>query len=117
MDLGDVDLFAGIAVSEAAGAAEWYERLLGVPPTFWAHEREAVWILAEHRALYVVEDRDRAGRGLVTLMVGALDDHLSAAAARGVVPTRLEEYDGGVRKAVFHDPDGNEVGVGEVPAS
>jgi catechol 2,3-dioxygenase-like lactoylglutathione lyase family enzyme len=117
MDLGDVDLFAGVAVSEVRDSADWYERLLGMPPAFWAHEREAVWVLAEHRALYVVEDRDRAGSGLVTLMVGGLDAHLSAAAARGVVPTRVEEYDGGVRKAVFHDPDGNEVGVGEVPAS
>lgn len=116
MDLADVDLFAGIAVSDARSAAAWYERLLGAPPTFWAHDREAVWILAEHRALYVVEDADRAGRGLVTLMVGSLEELLVAADRRGVVPARVEEYDGGVRKAVFHDADGNEVGVGDVPS-
>jgi catechol 2,3-dioxygenase-like lactoylglutathione lyase family enzyme len=116
MELGEVDLFAGIAVADAPSAAAWYEQLLGVAPTFWAHEQEAVWILADHRALYVVRDADRAGRGLVTVMVAVLDQLLAEAAARGVVPTRVEEYAGGVRKAVFHDPDGNEVGVGEVPA-
>ena len=103
-------------MSDTTAAAEWYERLLGSAPAFWPHEREAVWILAEHRALYVVEDAGRAGRGLVTLMVVSLDELLAAAGARGVVPVRVEEYDGGVRKAVFHDADGNEVGVGEVPA-
>ncbi|GAA1479498.1 hypothetical protein GCM10009623_39440 [Nocardioides aestuarii] len=116
MDLGGVDLFAGIAVSDAHAAAAWYEQLLGLAPTFWAHSREAVWILAEHRALYVLEDAPRAGQSLATLMVTSLDDFLAAAGGRGVVPARVEEYDGGVRKAVFHDADGNEVGVGDVPS-
>ena len=111
-----MDLFAGVAVSDARAAAGWYEQLLGVAPTFWAHDREAVWILAEHRALYVVEDAARAGHATVTLMVGSLDGFLAAAGGRGVVPTRVEEYDGGVRKAVFRDVDGNELGVGDVPS-
>lgn len=115
MDLPDPDLFAGLAVTDAPTAAAWYEQLLGVAATFWAHEQEAVWVLAEHRAIYVVADAARAGRGLVTVMVDGLDGFLDAAAARGVVPVRVEEYGGGVRKAVFHDPDGNEVGVGEAP--
>jgi hypothetical protein len=116
MELDDVDLFAGIAVTDVRAAAGWYEQLVGAPPTFWAHDREAVWVLAEHRAFYVVEDHARAGHGLVTLMVGSLDDFLVEADRRGVVPARVEEYDGGVRKAVFHDADGNEVGVGDVPS-
>jgi hypothetical protein len=29
-----VDLFAGIAVRDYAGAAAWYERLVGAPPSF-----------------------------------------------------------------------------------
>ncbi|GAB3631824.1 hypothetical protein GCM10027421_11770 [Microbacterium shaanxiense] len=34
---------------------------------------------------------------------------------RGIVPDGREEYGEGVSKAVFHDPDGNEFGVGTVP--
>lgn len=117
MDMENVDLFAGIAVADATAAAGWYEQLLGVAPTFWAHEHESVWILAHRRALYVVQDPTRAGHGLVTLMVGALDQFLAEAEARAVVPTRVHEYDAGVRKAVFVDPDGNQVGVGQVPAA
>jgi predicted enzyme related to lactoylglutathione lyase len=112
----DLDLFAGIAVTDHDAAVPWYEQLLGEPCSFRAHDRESVWILAEHRALYVVQHPGRAGHGLVTLMVEELDPFLAAAGARGVVPTEVEDYGNGVRKALFHDPDGNEVGVGEAPA-
>ena len=42
-------LFAGIAVSDFAGALAWYEKLLGAPPSFFPHDTEAVWELAEGR--------------------------------------------------------------------
>ncbi len=48
------DLFAGIPVADYAAALNWYERLLGYPPTFFPHDTEAVWELAEHRYVYVV---------------------------------------------------------------
>jgi hypothetical protein len=43
-----LDLFAGIPVTDYAAALKWYERLLGSPPTFFPHNKEAVWELAEH---------------------------------------------------------------------
>ena len=48
-------------------------------------------------------------------MVAELDATVAAIADRGIEPTELEDY-GESRKYVFHDPDGNEVGVGQIPS-
>jgi catechol 2,3-dioxygenase-like lactoylglutathione lyase family enzyme len=107
-------LFAGLRVREFAEARRWYERLLG-EPTFFAHATEAVWTLAEGRSLAVVEDADRAGRCLVTIFVDDLDAQVAEIAARGLDPHERLTYSNGVRKAVYRDPDGNEVGFGGAP--
>jgi hypothetical protein len=57
----DLDLFAGIRVRDYEAAKSWYERLLGKAPTFFPNATEAVWELAEHRYVFIVEDRDAAG--------------------------------------------------------
>jgi len=41
-----------------------------------------------------------------------LDARLAAIAVRGLEPEEIETYSGGVRKAIYRDPDGNEVGFG-----
>ncbi len=110
-----LDLFAGLVVTDRLVSFPWYERLFGGPPGFLAHEREAVWELAEHRYVYVEEQPERAGRSEVTLFVDDLDERLAAIEARGLRPAVRETYDNGVRKAVFHDPDGNEIGFGGAP--
>jgi hypothetical protein len=48
----------------------------------------------------------------VTLFVDDLDDRVAAIGARGIEPAGREEYDNGVRKVTFRDPDGNEVAFG-----
>ena len=50
-------LFAGVRVCDFRAARPWYEQLLG-EPTFFPHATEAVWTLAEHRSVYLVEDPD-----------------------------------------------------------
>jgi catechol 2,3-dioxygenase-like lactoylglutathione lyase family enzyme len=107
-----VDLFAGVPVVDYAGACVWYGRLLGSPPSFLPNEVEAVWEVAEHRYLYIEVRPADAGHAMHTIFVDDLDDSLAAVAARGIEPTRTETYDGGVRKAVFLDPDGNEISFG-----
>lgn len=62
-----LDLLAGIPVTTYAVALHWYERLLGSPPTFFPHDTEAVWELAEHRYIYIVEQPERAGHATHTL--------------------------------------------------
>ena len=110
------DLFAGLAVRDFRAALPWYERLFGGKPAFLPHDTEAVWEVAEHRFVYVVEQPPRAGGGLVTLFVDDLDARVAGMAERGVEPAQRETYDNGVRKVTYHDPDGNEIGVGGGPA-
>jgi glyoxalase/bleomycin resistance protein/dioxygenase superfamily protein len=61
---------------------------------------------------YVVEHADGAGKAVATIFVDDLDAHLAAIAARGLEPDEIETYSNGVRKAVYRDPDGNELGFG-----
>jgi len=107
-------VFAGLRVREFGEALKWYVRLFG-EPTFLAHATEAVWTLAEGGSLFVVEDADRVGDCLVTIFVDDLDARVAEIAARGLAPDDRLTYSNGVRKAVYRDPDGNEVGFGGAP--
>jgi hypothetical protein len=109
-------LYAGICVSDYRAALPWYERLLGSEPSFLPHATEAVWELAEQRYVYIEEDPGRAGYARQTLFVDDLDSAMSEIAARGIDPADVETYSNGVRKAVYRDADGNEIGFGGAPA-
>ncbi|MGY0004613.1 VOC family protein [Micromonospora sp. I033] len=111
-----VDLFAGLPVRDHRTAAAWYERLLGAPPAFLPNNTEAVWELAEHRYLYIEVRPEHAGHAMQTVFVDDLDARLAGMAERGLTPAERETYDNGVRKAIFRDPDGNEIGFGGGPA-
>jgi catechol 2,3-dioxygenase-like lactoylglutathione lyase family enzyme len=108
-------LFAGLRVRDYAAARAWYTRLLG-EPAFFPHETEAVWTLADERSIYVVQDAERAGGGVVTVFVDDLDARVAAVAARGLDPDERETYESGARKAIFRDADGNEVGLAGPPS-
>jgi len=107
-------LFAGLRVREFEEARKWYEQLLG-EPTFFPHATEAVWTLADDRSVYIVEDAGRAGGCVVTLFVDDLDTSVAEIAARGLEPDERETYPNDVRKIVYRDPDGNEVGFAGAP--
>ena len=113
----EIDLFAGLPVKDYRGALEWYARLLGDVETFDPHDSERVFTLAEHRYVYVVEHRERAGQGLVTLFLEDHDGFVEAASSRGIEPTWRETYENGVRKTTYHDPEGNEIGIGGGPVA
>lgn len=106
------EVFAGLFVADYAAARPCYERLLGSEPAFLASDTEAVWQLGDHRWLYIKEHSGHAGHGEVTIFPEDLDAAADGAAARGVVPARREDYPGGVRKIVYRDADGNEIGFG-----
>jgi catechol 2,3-dioxygenase-like lactoylglutathione lyase family enzyme len=108
-------LFAGLRVRDFQAARAWYERLFW-KPSFFPHDTEAVWTLADGRSVYIVEHPDGAGRSVVTLFVEDLDERLAAIAQRGMEPEEREAYSNGVRKATFRDPDGNEIAFGGPPA-
>jgi catechol 2,3-dioxygenase-like lactoylglutathione lyase family enzyme len=109
-----VALFAGIRVRDLAAARAWYERLLG-EPSFFPNATEVVWTLAEDRSLYVEEDPRRAGGALITVWVDDLDAVIAEIGSRGLRPAERETYSNGVRKAIYRDDDGNEIGFGGPP--
>ncbi len=106
-----VELFAGVRVSDFAAAKAWYERLLGEEPAFLPHATEAVWRLAEHRWLYIVES-EGAGHSMHTIFVDDLDARVAEIASRGIEPDDRETYPGKARKVIYRDPDGNEIAFG-----
>src|SRR3712207_3223118 len=95
-------LFAGARVRDFASARAWYERLLG-EPAFFPHATEAVWTIAEHRSLYILEDPSRAGHALITVMVDDLDARVAEITSRGLEPAERETYSNGVRKVTYRD--------------
>lgn len=110
-----IALFAGIPVRDYEAAKTWYVRFLGTEPSFIAHATEAVWELAENRSLYIDQDPERAGHAVLTYFVDDLDAVVAGVAGRGIEPVARENYPDGVRKIVYRDPDGNEIGLGGGP--
>lgn len=111
-----MDFFAGIPVADYAAALAWYERLLGEPPSFVPDPTEAVWDISEHTYLYIDVRPEHAGHAMHTLFVEDLDARVASIAERGIDPVERETYENGVRKVIFHDPDGNEISLGGGPA-
>ncbi|WP_425839767.1 VOC family protein [Streptomyces fractus] len=110
-----LDLFAGIPVTDYAAALPWYEQFFGGKPSFLPNDIEAVWEVAEHRYVYIVEDPERAGNALVLSFVDDLDTRVAEIAGRGLEPAKRETFDGGVTKMIYRDPDGNEISYGGGP--
>ncbi len=103
--------FAALPVAHLGPALAWYERLMGRPPDMVPNASEACWKVAEAGWIYVIEDADRAGGALITLVVDDLDPYLAEFAERGL-EAELEEGPG-VRKALLRDPEGNTVAYGQ----
>lgn len=112
-----MDLFARLAVTDLPRAIAWGEGLFGPVETFAPNDTEHVWTLQEHCHVYAEVLPRHAGHAAVTVFVDDYTGFLAAAAERGVRPEAEEVYENGVRKAIFVDPDGNEVGVGGAPAA
>jgi hypothetical protein len=110
-----LDLFAGTRVGDYDVARSWYERLLGRQPTFLAHATEAAWELAAHRYLFIVQDREAPGGAIITIFADDLDRLVAGISSRGIEPDERVTYSNGVRKAIYRDPDGNEIGFGGAP--
>jgi catechol 2,3-dioxygenase-like lactoylglutathione lyase family enzyme len=110
-----LDLFTGIPVTDYTTALEWYERLLGSPPAFFPTDTEAVWELAEHRYVYIVQQPHHAGHARLTVFVADLDALIALVADRGIDPVERATYANGVRKITYRDRDGNEIGFGGAP--
>ena len=101
-----------IPVADYAAGLEWYEQLLGSPPTFIPDDTEAVWELAERRYVYIDVRPEHAGHAMHTIFVDDHDALVAQMADRGLDPVERETYSNGVRKVTYRDLDGNEIGFG-----
>jgi predicted enzyme related to lactoylglutathione lyase len=108
-------LFAGIPVSDINASKAWYEKLFGCAPSFYPNEVEAVWMLSDTQWLYIIEEPKRAGGSIQTIIGKDLEATLDQIAERGLHYEKEETPADGVRKVMFYDPDGNEIGLGSVP--
>jgi len=110
-----LDLFAGIPVTDYAAALPWYVRFFGGPPSFLPNDIEAVWEVAEHRYVYIVQKPEQAGNALVLSFVDDLEQRVAEIAGRGIEPDRRESPTSGVTKVIYRDADGNEISFGGGP--
>jgi len=110
-----LDLFAGIPVADYAAALNWYERLLGFPPTFFPEDTEAVWELAERQLLYIVQQPAHADHARHTRFVNDLDALVTQIGDRVLDPIQRETYENGVRKITYCDANGNEIAFDGAP--
>ena len=110
-----LDLFAGIPVSDYAAALPWYEKFFGRRPSFLPNDTEAVWEVAEHSYVYIVQAPKRAGNALVLSFVDDLEQRVAGIARRGIEPDRRESPASGVTKVTYVDADGNEISFGGGP--
>jgi hypothetical protein len=109
-------LFACNPVADLGRATAWYEAFFGRPATFSPNDVESVWDLADHASVYIEVHPEHAGNGKQTLFVDDLDTVVEGISSRGLEPESQETYENGVRKLIYRDPDGNEVGLGGMPA-
>jgi catechol 2,3-dioxygenase-like lactoylglutathione lyase family enzyme len=113
---GDFDhVFAGVPVSDYAAALAWWERFFGREADVPVDEEEAMWQLVGAGWVYVVGDADRAGNGLLTMLVADLDAFVAELAARGIAADPVDTAPGAVRRVRVADPDGNRITVGQTP--
>lgn len=107
--------FAGLPVADYSAAYDWYARLLGRPADVFPHDTEAVWRLTPNSAIYVVQDPERAGSGLLTIAVddlGAYEDRLREAG----LAFEEQAAGQGPRRLVVKDADGNTLAFFQDPA-
>ena len=98
--------FAGLPVTDLAAAQAWYERLLGREPNFFPNDDEAVWQLTDTAWIYVVIDAERAGRGLLTVLVDDLVALVAGVGERGIDAGEMETFAEVMRRVRILDPDG-----------
>jgi len=115
LDAKGKELFAGIPVSDFDAALDWYRRLFGSDPSFFPNAKEAVWAVGDHRWIYIIVEPERAGGSIQTIMCDDLEPVIAGISNRGLEYNEEEFPAEGVRKVMYHDPDGNQVGIGQLP--
>ena len=102
------NVLAGIAVEDLGDALDFYERLFGRIPDARPMSEVAEWKLPGGGWVQLVTDADRAGAGLLTLVVDDLAEELGRLGLHGLTPVAKSMGDF-FKTAKFRDPDGNQI--------
>ncbi len=106
-------LFAGIPVAHLDVAIAWYARFFGRQPDMWPNDREAVWQVSSEGWVYVVTDDERAGSGLLTIIVDDLDAKLDELEGAGIEIGPIDTLPKAVRRTEIRDPEDNRIQIGQ----
>ena len=104
---------AGVAVGDFDSARDWYGWLLGRTPDAEPMEGLAEWHPSEYGGIQLVQDGERGGSSIVTVVVDSLDERLAALEAEGIAAGPIVGTPGLVRAATVADPEGNQITFAE----
>ena len=106
-------VLAGVAVGDFDSARDWYGRLLGRTPDAEPMEGLAEWHPSEYGGIQLVEDGERAGSSVVTVVVDSLDERLATLEAEGIAAGPIVGTPGFVRATTVADSEGNQITFAE----
>lgn len=107
-------VFAVACVSDIQRSEEWYARFMGRAPDDRPMEGLVQWRSTEGGGLQLVQDREKSGNSLVTLIVPAMDRARRRLADASLLLEPSSQGDYGVL-AQIRDPDGNLLTLAEPP--
>ncbi len=100
------NVLAGLAVEDVANSLAWYEYLFGRPADARPMADVAEWKLPGGGWVHVMSDADRAGAGVVLLIVDDIGEELERLETHGIKPVAKAIGDF-FKTAKLRDPDGN----------
>jgi hypothetical protein len=109
-------LFAALHVADIGAARSFYTRMMGREPDLVPNDVEACWTVTDTGWIYVLEDAERAGTSLATVLVDDLPGHVAQLDARGIEHGPVEPNGAGVQTLWVTDPDGNRLQFGQPPS-
>jgi len=100
------NVLAGLAVEDLADSLAWYEYLFGRPADARIMADVAEWKLPGGGWVHVMTDEDRAGAGIVMLIVDDIAEELERLETHGIKPV-AKAFGDFFKTAKLRDPDGN----------
>ena len=107
-------IYASATVSNFDEALVWYEKLMGRPADDKPIPGMAQWRKMDGAGLQLWQDDERAGKGVMTIVVPKLEQERARLAHLGLELINTVEGDFGVVSEIF-DAEGNRIHLAEPP--
>jgi len=104
-------VLAVVAVSDIEASRTWYTRLFGRDPDNNPMPNLVEWQVTDGGWVQVTEDRQRAGNGLLNLVVSDIEEGVQELRASGLDPGEIVDANKGVRLCAIADPDNNTINL------